>query len=359
MRILLGQLGARGDCVLASIVARQIKNDYPRAIVTWAVGSNCVEIAKGNPFVDIVWEWNSCGDAIQSWYAFESEALSRKASGEFDAVYFTQIHPENYQNFDGTVRASIFRGYPKPITTSVQPVIRLGQNAIDHVTEFCIQHGVSSYKQRVLLECSAHSRQSFINTQFGVELAQQLTEKNSDIIVIISSDGELAYADKQIVDASVLTFVENAELIRQCNFLIGGSSGISWLCTSDWAKMPPTIQLLERSTSVYASMVHDHKYFGLPHEHVIEMTNCDVKSVVDCFQYATKNGFAVAKTIYHEELVPDFKFYGRTIKRFIRTQQYSKARLSAKYSIGRYGYDRNLLKMLALNVWKGLIARIF
>lgn len=55
-RILLGQLGSNGDCLHATVLARQIKHDYPNCHLTWAIGSIYRSIIENNPFIDRIWE---------------------------------------------------------------------------------------------------------------------------------------------------------------------------------------------------------------------------------------------------------------------------------------------------------------
>ena len=57
MRALIGQLGANGDCLYATTLARQIKADFPECELTWAVASACAHILVNNPHVDDVWVW--------------------------------------------------------------------------------------------------------------------------------------------------------------------------------------------------------------------------------------------------------------------------------------------------------------
>ncbi len=55
-KILLGQLGRRGDCLYATAVARQIKEDFPVCHLTWAISSMCRPVIDNNPYVDKIWE---------------------------------------------------------------------------------------------------------------------------------------------------------------------------------------------------------------------------------------------------------------------------------------------------------------
>lgn len=56
-KVLLGHLNSMGDCLLATVVARQIKEvDYPDCHLTWAVNSKCKQAVLLNPHVDEIWE---------------------------------------------------------------------------------------------------------------------------------------------------------------------------------------------------------------------------------------------------------------------------------------------------------------
>ena len=88
----------------------------------------------------------------------------------------------------------------------------------------------------------------------------------------------------RIVDASSLTFRENAELSKYCTLLIGCSSGITWLLTSTWAKKIPTIQILKKGALLYefASVSYDLNYWGQQTDHIIEITKFDEDYIFDC-----------------------------------------------------------------------------
>jgi ADP-heptose:LPS heptosyltransferase len=308
-RILLGQLASLGDCLYATTVARQIKKDFPSCHLTWAIGSLSLSILAGNPDVNDVWEvpMKTRNEMEKAWWQFEREALTRKERGDFDEVYFTQIHPGNLQNYDGTIRSSIFNGYPNPITVSVQPVIRLSDSEIENVRRFSEQHRLNKKKQVILFETAPESGQSFINPKLAATIAERLTERLPDIAVILSSKESYLTKNERIIDGSVLSFRENAELTKYCSLLIGCSSGISWLSTSDWARTLPMVQLLKMDAPYLASFVLDHEKWGLPTNHIIEMTECSIETVVACVIKIISDGILTARKEFHKELKPHFK----------------------------------------------------
>lgn len=347
-RVLLGHLGKKGDCLYASAVARQIKADLPRSHLTWAVGSPCRSIVEGNPYVDAIWEVEMGGryDMDETWYRFEAEALRRRDAGEFDQIYFTQVPPAQFQNYDGTVRASIFRGYPRPITVPVNPIVRLDESEVERVREFVTANRLGDYENVVLFECSSASGQSFVTTEIGLEVARQIVDGRDDTCVVMSSDIEIGAGDPRIVDASSVSFLGNAELVKSCNLLIGCSSGISWLCTSDWAEMPPTIQLLKKETSVFASFVHDHEYQGLDTSGIIEMTDCPAERIADCATTALQDSFAAARQRFHQTIPLNFNYYGKTFRMLMRRREFATAWGSVRVTAERYGWQPRLIKSL-------------
>lgn len=341
-RILLGHLGSRGDVLYATAVARQIKHDYPGCRLTWAIGSMCREIIQDSPYVDEIWEFdmNSHPDTIQAWELFFKQAKERLASGDFDKAFYTQIYPDNFKNYDGTVRASIFRGYPGPITVPVEPFLSLNSSQIGHVQSFVKEHALEKYNPVILFEFSSYSGQSYLSEEFALATAGKILERMPHAAVILSShqkiDSENANSER-IIDASTLSFKENAELTKYCDLLIGCSSGLTWLTTSNWANKLPTIQLLKKETSVYASMVHDHEYFGLPTDHIIEMTEHEPDYVVDCVIDIFNHDFQHAKVKYHETLPLDFDFYVTLMGFVIKRRRYSHVFLSLWNVVRRYG----------------------
>lgn len=356
--ILLGQLGSNGDCLYATAVARQIKADYPGCKLTWAIGSAYRSVLDGNPHVDEIWEVpiKDSLDLWEKWDGFEKEAFERKRKGEFDEVFLTEIAPGNFKNFDGTVRASIFRGYPRPITVPNAPVMRLFQEEIENVRRFADAHLLQDYNHVILFESSNHSNQSFVTPEFALEVSQIIVEERDDVCVILSSNLTVASNSTRIIDGSGLTFRENAELTKYCTLLVGCSSGISWICTSDWATPLPMVQLLEGSKSVYASFVHDYEYRGAGTEEIIEMTDCSAVKVGQCLFEILTSGFASARSNYGERISVRFDFYVSILfNNLLARRKYSEAFTSLKFVVQRYGIRPQLIYSL----FTGFIERVF
>src|SRR5260370_26309115 len=108
-RILLGQLGANGDCLYATILARQLRQDHPRAHITWGISSQCAGLLRNNPDVDEVWEVPISGwdDHGMAWRLFEREALRAHQRRELGLVLLLPILPRHFLHFDSTGRPNI------------------------------------------------------------------------------------------------------------------------------------------------------------------------------------------------------------------------------------------------------------
>jgi ADP-heptose:LPS heptosyltransferase len=305
---LIGQLERFGDCLYATTLAKQIKHDNPDCHIIWAVGAKYKSILDLNPHIDEIWEipdGNSNYDGIV-WNDFETEALKRQATGEFDEIIFSQIAPRNWIKYTGTIRGTILSSYHKPITVSIEPVVKLSEKEVENVKTFAEKHHLKDFEKVVLFECEPGSEQSKINTEFALEVVQNLVEQNKNICFILSTAQKLSSANANILDASELTFRENAELTHYCHLLIGCSSGITWLSTSDWAKKLPTIQLLNSQLLIFAGLHFDFEVNHLDTSQIIEMTEFDVQNVIDCVKSVIENGVEKTKKNYHQIYKPSF-----------------------------------------------------
>jgi len=306
-RILLINLGANGDCVMVTAIARQIKSDYPGCHLTWVILLRYATVIKNNPFVDAIWEFKpaTCkSTAEENLCKMKAEVL--QAAGDFDAIFDVQIYPDNVANFDGTIRSSMFRNYPFPITVPVTPVVRLLQEEVVRVEHFAEKNQLSRYKNVILFECSPRSGQSFLTLDKGLRLAKQLVEAKTDLVVIVSTLLPFEPPHERILSGACLSYRENAALSHYCTFLIGCSSGITWITTSDAGKRLNTVQFLSRAIGgAFASVAYDFKYWGLLSDHILESTVTDDDKMLKIVLTALDD-FPVAHQKYHQELRPRF-----------------------------------------------------
>jgi len=344
-RILLGQLGSNGDCLHATTLARQIKFDYPNCHLTWAISSMCRSMIENNPYVDEIWEitagnWNEIAAA---WYWFEREVQNYLKEGKFDEVFLTQVSPNNYQNYDGTTRVSLYRGYPKPITVPIQNILRLRDNEVENVRLFAEKHNLSKCSQVILFEYASNSSQSFVTPDYALFVAQSIISLVPNCSIILSSHRQINTTDERIIDGSILTLRENAELTKYCTLFIGCSSGVTQTALSDWAKPLPMIQLLLGSTSVYASIAHDLEYWGCPSDQILEMTDTPLQQLINCVYTTFTKGFPEARNQFHQQIPLDFNFY-LTLTRIalVQKEKYLEAMRSLLYVVERYGWHEQI-----------------
>lgn len=305
LKVLLAQLNSNGDCLYATVIARQIKEvDYPGCHLTWAVSSKCLQSVLLNPHVDEIWEVPTLQSLTSNkeWAAFVKTAEQRKAEGDFDIIFYTQIIGKNVINLNGDIRSSIYKNYPHPIKISQQPIIQLSETEVENVRQFAEQNNLQKYKQVILVECGPDSFKSSLNPAFATRFANEFASKNEDMAFILSSNKKIESSSPQIIDASVLSFRENAELTKYCQLFIGCSSGISWLGTTNQAKPLPKILIINDKAVLNTSMVSDHELAGLPTAHIIELHESAtlLEELSQCFQKVLSGTFEEAKAAYHK-----------------------------------------------------------
>jgi len=363
-RILLGQLGSYGDCLFATTIARQIKADYPGCHLTWAVAAKYRSILDCNPDVDEVWELPLATQQgpYQGWEEFQAEALRRKARGEYSEVFLTQLNPANMHHFDGTIRSSIFRGYPRKITVPLAPVLRLRHGEVENVRRFAEENRLPDAEDVVLFECAPKSRQSFVSAEMALGIARGVVSSLPETRFVLSSDGPLHSGDPRIVDGSALTFRENAELTKYCSLLVGCSSGISWLATSGWAKPLPMIQVLTADAEIPNSFALDFARHHLPAENLIEMGDCPASEVRSCIESVLTRGPRAAKPRFHRPIPASFGWFSTIYDGLLTRREYGKALRFVKTNAGRYGFDpelvRRALRPLPSTLRKALFDRL-
>jgi hypothetical protein len=314
-RFLIGQLACFGDCLYATTIAKQIKIDYPDSHITWAVAEKYKSIIELNPHVDELWVVKVSNNDYygDGWNTFYNEAIRRQNEGRFDEVVFSQIEPLNWSKFDGTIRRCILSSYKNPITTSVEPVVRLSEKSVEQVRIFADKNNLSKYRNVVLFECLPGSGQSKVDVDFAMAISVSIAEKNPGTCFVLSSAKKLPYTNDQIIDASELTYIENAELTKYCTHLVGCSSGITWLSTSDWAKKLPMLQLLDPSLPYFAGINFDFQLFGIDNSRVIEMISFDRLTVEDCIQAMIDHSAQEVKGRFNQSFKPSAKNLNFTI----------------------------------------------
>jgi hypothetical protein len=346
MKFLLGQLANNGDCLYATILARQIRNDYPDAHVTWAISDKCKAIPLNNPDVDDIWVFPMIHAAQVPVIAklFQHEALKRLEQGEFDHVLYSQIWPDNFQNFDGTVRPSILRSYGRKITVPIENVLHLTDAEIENVKNFVINENLFDFDHRILFECSSTSGQSFVTPDLSQEIAALVYEELPSATVILSSNLMFGVKHRNTRSAGKLSLREIAALTKACTLFVGSGSGCTVAATSTAATPLPMIQLLAHDTSVFASFAHDFAYYGKPNDHIVEIIDERPETIASAIVTACKSGISEAKARFHHEIEPTFVFYASLVTRHLLEQnRFIDAGRSAMLTADRYGWKPDLM----------------
>jgi hypothetical protein len=345
-QILLGMLGSNGDCMYATAIARQIKQDFPGCHLTWAVCSLYRSVLVNNPDIDTLWEvpLESWSEMDRTWQLFEIEAHSLALSGRFDYVFLTQVSPARFANYDGTVRPSLFRNYPRRINVPVDVTINLDAEEKAAVDTWFAASPAADASQVVLCECSSKSGQSFMNIGRAVDLAEAITAARRKAVVIISTHEALVTDNSRIISGNSISIRQAARLTEYVDLFVGCGSGLTVAATSGIAKPGlPNIQVLRRHTSVYASFRHDFSYFGKPVDHFMELTSEDPSHLHTAVLAALGDGFETAKAEFDDPVPLTFDWYIELISMMlIDTGRYVDAAHSLLLTAGRYGWHPTL-----------------
>jgi ADP-heptose:LPS heptosyltransferase len=304
-KILLVQLFSNGDCLYATAVARQIKQDCPGCHLTWAISDFCKNIISGNPYVDAVRAVNEVikNDVI-TFRKFKKKVFTEKRRGLWDDVIVTHNMDENQALYDGTIRGMIFRAYGKPVTVPVQPVLILDDEEKQNVRQFTERHHLAAFKNIILWEFAPQSGQAILNFDFVMQIAKKIIEV-PNTCVILSSALAFESIDK-IIDASNLSVRENAALTHYCSLLVGCSSGITWISTSSAAKQLPMLQLLNPLTPFLNAPSVDFKRYQISPAGLIEITTIKEDRILACVKMIIDGDFNTAKTKFNEDLPLQF-----------------------------------------------------
>lgn len=347
-RLLLGQLTANGDCVYATILARQLRHDNPDIHITWAVSTQCARLLMNNPDIDEIWEipvqgWNA-HELV--WRVFQREAVDRYLRREFDEILLSQIWPDNARNYDGTVRPSILRSFGRPITVPIENVIRVTDEERETVAAFVRDNGIEGFEHRVLFECSSRSGQSFVTPDIAQNIADKIYAVLPDSTVIFTTAEPMTLRDERSRYAGMLSLREIAHLTHSCSLFVGAGSGCTVLATSTAAKKLPFVLLLKADTSVFASFAHDFAYFGIEHPGVVEMTAEDPGRIAACIARVATEGADTALGEFGGRIPVTFDHYGEVLEgSLLRQQRYLDAARSLMTTASRYGWTEDLIRL--------------
>jgi hypothetical protein len=343
-KILIFHLHSNGDCLYATAIARQIKTDYPGCHLTWGVATFCKSILENNPFIDQVWEIPNVNKSNSTAVhrKLKKEILKKKKDGIYDEVFFTQLIDDNIANYDGCIRSGIFRGYNKPITVDITPVLRLFPHEKERVDKFAIQNKLKDYQNIILFEYAPQSAQLAITDDIALKIANEITQDGKTAI-ILSSAKPINSSSAAIIDGSELSLRETAALTFYCTHLLGCSSGISWLTTSDAAKMLTMVQVLDPYSPWVNPMSRDFERFGISTSKLIEIYDNNPDVIVGCMIEVLNNDFAEVKKKYYAPLPLHFIGTSRGIYNMLCFLQFHAIVKHIRINISVFGFNPKLI----------------
>jgi len=315
----MGQHGSNGDCLLATTVARQVKQDFPDCELTWAVSSKCSSLIRNNPDVDSVWELPMADWAQMEalWVHFEHEAYRLLQAGVFDKLVLSQIYPGNYQNYDGTIRPSILRNYGAPITVDRTPVVELEAEEIERVEAFAKANGLDDADPLILFECSSKSGQSFVTPEFAKQVARAIISERPQARIVLSTHEPVDDADPGLVSGQPLSIRETARLSKRAGLLVGCGAAVT-VGTYSTAGAPdlPKIQVLDETKSFFGSFRHDFEYQGLSTACFLETSERAPDALARIALDAIEHGFEAARERHDQPPPLDFQWYLKNLHQF-------------------------------------------
>ena len=346
-RILLVQLYSNGDCLYATAVARQIKQDFPGSHLAWVIAGFCQDIISLNPYVDevLVTDEVAKNDVI-AFRKFKRKVFKEKKEGKWDRVFITHNMDDNQALYDGTIRGMIFRAYPNPITVPVQPVLVLSNEEKQRVNEFAGKNRLQQFKNIILWEYAPQSGQSVLTFDFVMKAAERIT-RTRDTCVILSSANSFLGTEK-IIDASSLSVRENAGLTHYCSLLIGCSSGITWLSTSSAAKQLPMLQLLNPQAYFRNAPSVDFARYGISTKELIELVRFDEDKIVEVISSIIDKGIVTAKEKFNEPLPVQFNTTRKIVYNLLCYLQFSAIAKHYRITTSIYGRHPLFIKQLIL-----------
>jgi hypothetical protein len=303
IKILLAQTASNGDCLFVTTIAKQIKEiDYPGCHLTWLISSRFVQAIINNPYIDDILQIPLASTEPHQVNRDKIDEHILKAGGskKFDKIFITDYTPANYKNWFGTTRSSLFRSYPHKLKIDPQPLMFLTETERENVAAFCAQNNITTKTFNILFECSPQAHQSLMTLEKAKQIAHDISANDTRIKFILTSNLTFKSDNAAIIDGSGISWRENAELVNYCDMLIGCSSGISWLCTSNWSKPVKTIQVINPDYSggrISASMKMDFKFWGIDTSKLIELNNPSDSILKKCIILSITN-FREAKKIY-------------------------------------------------------------
>ncbi len=348
-KILLIQLFSNGDCLFATTIACQIKQDFPNCSLIWAISTKCKNVLINNPFVDEILEINIPNSKLNE-HIFESlvhESLIKKNNKIYKEVIVSQLLGDNLAYYDSTVCSSIFRCFKYPITVDTKPIINLTNQEVKSARDFALIHQLNKFKNIVLFECAPQSNQIKLTNELIYEYCLNIIKQDSTCI-ILSAPNAYNFNNSHIIDGNTLSIRETIALSQFCTHFLGCSSGISWALTSNSAKELPMVQLLSTNAYYFNPLSLTFNKLNRSIDHLIELTKYDSEVIGEIFYSIFNNGFLKTRIKYNQKVSPQFKLYRGIIHKFIKQTKFSLIYKFIRLNLKENGFKLNMIKFMLL-----------
>lgn len=348
-RILIILLYSNGDCLLATPILSQIRRDFPTAHITWNVASFSKHFLINNPEIDKLNEVNEVvKNDIKSYrkYRYKLEGQARK--GIWDKIYYLQLSDSNLANYDGCIRSMLFNSYGEKIETSFIPRIYLTERETKVANDFIDNHKLEEFDNVILFEFAPQSGQLKIDMNEAMEISNEITSLNN-IAVIMSSPNKFDSDNPKIIDGSELSIRETGALLKHCNLVLGCSSGLSWMATSNIGNRIPLIQILDTGALWVNPMSRDFEWFNI-NQPLIELYQFDKNVISDCVKLALVD-FEKCKETYQLTLPVSFNTTSATIYNLLCYLQFKSIIRHIYLNFSRFGFN----KLLIIAILKGFL----
>ena len=347
--ILLIQLFSNGDCLFATTIAKQIKNDYPQCRLTWAVSSKCKSILINNPHVDSIFEVD-IPDPSQNLSLFEktvNEANEKLKNGVYTHVFVTQLLGDNMAYYDGVVCSSILRNYGKPVTVDTTPVLYLTDEEIENANAFALVHKLQNYEHVVLFECAPQTNQIKLTDEIILEYALQIL-KQKNTCVILSAPKAYSFNNPHIINGNSLSIRETVALTHYCTIILGCSSGISWAATSTAAKHLPMVQILAEDAYYFNPLSLTFKKLGKSTDQLLELLQFNGNMLGNVFSDIFNLGFDHARIKHAQVIKKQFRLHRGIIYNFLKKKKFSSVAKFITINFKENGLNLSMIKYLLL-----------
>jgi hypothetical protein len=347
-KILLIQLYSNGDCLYATTVAQQIKQDHPNCILQWMILRPLASILKNNPFVDeLVLMDKINGETGNATFARAKAIAAQRMHDQLtDAFYFTQLLWDNLSNYDGCIRRSIYRGYDQQITVDKSPILVLDESEKNAVQSFVHKHNLTSYKHVILFETSPLSGQVLLTEEDIIHIATSIASLPSTCI-ILSSYKSFAVQATHAIDGSVLSIRETVGLTHFCNLLIGCSSGITWGSLSTAGKQLPMVQLLTPNAYYYNPPSIDFAFAGIAQNALIELFRFTPDEIVETIKKIVDADFETAKNRFHQTATNKFAMHRGIVHHLLKRGKFALLKKFIRINLSTNGANMQMCLMMA------------